>query len=254
MTAPTLLLLHGLGATSGVWSRLRAELDWPGPVMAPDLAGHGRSPWTGSYTVDALADEVVHTLAEDEPSDADADADAGVIVVGHSLGGGVGLALASGAYPTPVKAVIGLGIKVMWTDDDVATMAGVAARGVRWFASRDEALARHLRQAGLHGLLAADDPALGQAVVSDNNGRWRVSQDPATFAQQPLDMAGLMTQARATATSVVLGAGEHDAMVSQADLAVFVDNPRIAAGRGHNVHVEDPTWTARLVRETADRR
>ena len=42
---PTLLLLHGLGATAGVWADLVSELEWPGRVIAPDLAGHGRAPF-----------------------------------------------------------------------------------------------------------------------------------------------------------------------------------------------------------------
>jgi pimeloyl-ACP methyl ester carboxylesterase len=40
---------------------------------------------------------------------------------------------------------------------------------------------------------------------------------------------------------VVLGAGEHDGLV-RTDLAVYVDQPRIAPDRGHNVQVEDPEW------------
>jgi pimeloyl-ACP methyl ester carboxylesterase len=237
---PTLVLVHGLGATRGVWNGVEAELAWPGRVVSPDLPGHGRAPWSGDYTVGALAAAVAAQLEPDEP----------VLIIGHSLGGAVGLCLASGFFRPVVRAVVGLGIKVAWTDDDVAQMGAVARRGIRWFDSRDEAEARFCRQSGLEGLIGADHPALDGAVVEgtgDDQGRWRVSQDPMTFAQRPMDMAGLMAAARATGTSVVLGAGEHDAMVSAADLAAHVDEPRIATGRGHNVHVEDPAWVATLV-------
>jgi pimeloyl-ACP methyl ester carboxylesterase len=43
---PVLLLLHGLGATGGVWQGWRPLLArrWPGHWLAPDLPGHGESP------------------------------------------------------------------------------------------------------------------------------------------------------------------------------------------------------------------
>ncbi len=75
--------------------------------------------------------------------------------------------------------------------------------------------------------------------MASERGQWRVSQDPVTFAQRPLDMARLMA---AATCPVVLGAGEHDGLVSRTDLAVYVDQPRIAPDRGHNVQVEDPEW------------
>ena len=236
MITPTLLLIHGLGATSGVWADLETELDWPGRVVAPNLGGHGSSAWIGDYTVGTLAAAISTDLDRDEP----------VVIVGHSLGGGVGIVLASGFYRPRVQAVIGIGIKVAWTDEDVAKMAGMAKRGVRYFDSRHEAVARFLRQSGLDGVAGADHPSVEGAVVEEN-GRWRLSQDPMTLAQKALDMVALMAAAQCP---VVLGAGEHDAMVSADDLRRFVDGPQIAPGRGHNVQVEDPAWVADLVRST----
>ena len=40
-------------------------------------------------------------------------------MLGHSLGGVVALALGSGRFAVPVQAVIGLGIKVVWADEDL---------------------------------------------------------------------------------------------------------------------------------------
>ncbi len=75
-------------------------------------------------------------------------ADAPVVVFGHSLGGVVGLTLAGRGSPLPVRAVIGLGIKVTWTDADLDRSRAVASRPPAWFASRDEAAARYLRVSG----------------------------------------------------------------------------------------------------------
>jgi pimeloyl-ACP methyl ester carboxylesterase len=238
MNTPTLLLLHGLGATNGVWADVLDELDWPGRVINADLPGHGLAPAQDDYTMGALAASVAGSCDNDEE----------VIAVGHSLGGVVALCLASGFFRPVVKAAIGVGMKLRWTDDDVAMMGRVAAKGVRWFDTRDEAVDRFLRQAGLNGIADRDHPAV-ETGVTVVDGRWRVTQDPNTFAQRPVDISGLMAAAKCP---VLLGAGENDKMVNRDDLAAHVANPRIAAGRGHNVQVEDPAWFASLIMEAAD--
>ncbi len=239
---PHLLAIHGLGATAGVWAGLHDHLGADWAITAPDLPGHGSAPWTGDYTVGSLAAAVSAHCDNGRP----------VVVVGHSLGGAVALALASGFFRPVVTAVVAVGVKVVWTDDDIAGMAKVAGRGIRWCDSRQEAIERHLRQSGLTGLVDPDAPALAGAVVEgegEHRGSWRVAQDPATFAQRPLDMAGLMAAARCP---VVLAAGADDPMSTADDLAPFTDRPAIAVGRGHNVQVEDPRWVADLVTRAAD--
>jgi hypothetical protein len=57
--------------------------------------------------------------------------------------------LASGRFPVPVRAVIGLGIKVVWTDADLERARAAAHWPPAWFVSRDEAAARYLRVSGL---------------------------------------------------------------------------------------------------------
>jgi pimeloyl-ACP methyl ester carboxylesterase len=243
---PALLLIHGLGATPGVWDDLVESLDWDGPVLVPALPGHGDARWTDDYTVPALASAVSSGVVSAVPATTTA------LIVGHSLGGAVGLDLASGRYGLTVGAVLGLGIKTSWTDDDVTGMAKVASRGVRWFPTREEAVSRFLRSAGLDGIVDATHPAVGDAVVAgtglDGGRGWRVAQDPETFAQEPVDMPALLAAARCP---VWLGAGEHDTMATEAELSVFTDSPHIASGRGHNVQVEDPAWVAGVIDQLA---
>lgn len=233
MPSPTLLLIHGLGATPGVWHDLRSIVDWPGRVIAPDLPGHGASEWTADYTIGAMAAGVSSWCEPGEP----------VVIMGHSLGGAVGLCLASGFFRPRVESVIGIGIKVEWSEEDVAGIAKAAAKGIRWFDSEAEAVDRFMLQSGLAGLVDTDHPAV-EGAVAEVDGRWRVAQDPATFAQTALHTRSLLD---AASCPVVLGAGELDPMVTETQLSAYVHEPRIAGGRGHNVPVEDPGWMAGLL-------
>jgi pimeloyl-ACP methyl ester carboxylesterase len=232
---PVLLLLHGLGATGDVWRGWEPLLArrWPGRWLAPDLPGHGRSPFLPRYTFETFASAVADAL---EPG-------SDVVVLGHSLGGVVGLELAGGAFGISVRAVVGLGIKVRWTDDDVDRARAIAQRPAAWFGSREEAAARYLRVSGLAGLLTIEDPAV-DAGLSEQDGRWRLAMDPGAFAVGAPDMQQLLAASRAT---VVLARGEYDPMNSDQQLADLGTHTVTLPGLGHNAHVEDPQLSATLL-------
>jgi pimeloyl-ACP methyl ester carboxylesterase len=225
---PVVLLLHGLGTTGDVWRGWESPLArrWPGRWVAPDLPGHGGSPHLSGYSFDALAGALADVVGPEDPA----------VVLGHSLGGVVGLALAGGGFGVTVRAVIGLGVKVAWTTDELDRARAVAARPVAWFASRDEAAARYLRVSGLAGLLSAADPAV-DAGLREQGGRWRLAMDPGAFAVGAPDMALLLARAR---SAVVLARGEHDPMNTDEQLAGLGAPTLTLPGLGHNAHVENP--------------
>jgi pimeloyl-ACP methyl ester carboxylesterase len=229
---PQLLLLHGLGATSDVWNGWWPWLDraWPGRWLAPDLPGHGGSPPLPAYTFDGFASAVAEVV----------DANSSTVVLGHSLGGVVGLAL---ARRTQVRAVVGLGIKVAWTDDELQRAKALAAKPPAWFASRDEAATRYLRVSGLTGLLSVDDAAVDSGVI-EQDGSWRLAMDPAAFGVGAPDMRALLAGAEA---AVVLARGEHDPMNTDEQLAALGSPTVTLAGLGHNAHVESPEVTITLL-------
>ena len=158
---------------------------------------------------------------------------AGTVVVGHSFGGVVGLRLA--ARPG-VRAVVGVGIKVAWTADELARAAAMAERAAPTYDTREEAVARYLRVAGLDGLIDRDDPALDAGVLRVDAG-WRPTFDPRAFGVGEPAMAALVA---AAPVPVRLARGELDPMVSTAQLAALVPDPVELAGLGHNAHVERP--------------
>lgn len=163
------------------------------------------------------------------------------------MGGVVALALACGWFGVAVDVAIGLGVKVAWSDADLAGAAALADRAPRTFATADEAVARYLRVSGLEGLV---DPATPQARdgVVEAEGSWQLAHDPASFAVGAPDMGGLLTAARGR---VLLAAGERDPMSPEADLRALDAEVAILDGLGHNAHVEDPEAVWALVTRTA---
>jgi pimeloyl-ACP methyl ester carboxylesterase len=224
---PRVVLVHGLGATNRVWDDLIAALDPSWGWIAPDLPGHGESaPPSEAYSFSGLAAALAAVLDEGRP----------ITVLGHSLGGVVGLELASGAYGIPVTGVCGLGIKVRWTDDELAKAAALASRPSRTYATRAEAVDRALKVAGVTGLVDPDSPAATSAVTESADG-WQLAMDPRGFAVGRPDMRTLLAAARAP---VVLAAGERDPMSPVEHLRDLVREPVILPGLGHNAQVEGP--------------
>ena len=220
------VLLHGLGGTGSVWRAVAERAS--GTVHAPDLPGHGSAGWLPSYSFGAMAEQVAAGLPDA----------ASYAVVGHSLGGVVALALA--ALEPRVRRVVGLGIKVEWTDDELAWARGQAARPVTWFDTEAEAVARHRKVSGI-GDLVTD--AVARDGVVQEAGRWRLALDPKAFGVGRPDMGALLHDCPA---DVTLARGERDHMVSDAQLAALVTGPVTLPGLGHNAHLEDPGAVVRL--------
>jgi pimeloyl-ACP methyl ester carboxylesterase len=232
---PLLVLLHGLGATALVWKNWWPLLTrrWPGSWIAPDLPGHGASAPLPEYTFDSMARAVAEVVPRRSR----------ILVLGHSLGGVVGLALSGSVARLPVQAVIGLGVKVAWTADELDRAGAAARRPAAWFDSRGEAAARYLRVAGLAGLLPASDPDLDVGLI-EHDGRWRLAMDPGTFAVGAPDMADLIGRSRA---SVTLARGERDPLNTDEQLASLGVSTVTLPGLGHNAHVENPQLSLGLL-------
>ncbi len=225
---PVLVLLHGMGANGAVWQPLLEVLEWKGTILVPDLRGHGRSPHGRHYGYGQHAADVAGLLSREDD----------VRIVGHSMGGAVALALASGGFAIGVKAVLAFGTKTGFSAEELEKMNALVQAPVRWFDSRAEAVARFLKVAGLEGLLGPESAAAA-AGVREEGGRFRLAADAAgaSAAWGPA-LGVLLAAARAR---VILATGTNDRMVPIADLRKIAPDAVELPGVAHNLHVQAPS-------------
>jgi pimeloyl-ACP methyl ester carboxylesterase len=237
---PVLVLLHGLGAHAGVWEGMLASADrfWPGRWVAPDLRGHGGSPWADSYALHDYAGDVAETLRG-------CGAGQGAVVVGHSMGGAVAMALAAPVHGLAISRVLAFGVKTIWSPEETAWLANLARSPVKQFDTREEAAARFLRAAGLHGMISADSPVALAGAAPEGDG-WRLAADPATASVGPPPMDTLIAEA---ACAVRLAAGGEDPMSRVEDLKRWDREAATLPGLGHNAMVEAPDAVWAWVRD-----
>jgi len=232
---PTLVLLHGLGVNGATFKPLVRVLKWPGRVIVPDLRGHGRSPHAKHYGLAHFAADIADLL----------DPNARVQVVGHSMGGGVGLVLASGFFGVAVERVTAFGVRMKWTAEDLSKGAAFADSPVRWFDTREAAVERFLRVAGLIDHVAPTDPVVTAGVV-EQGGRYRLAADNATARAAGPAPADIVGAARAP---LRLFCGAGDPLVTVEELRACDPHAFAIEGCGHNAHVEAPDLVAAIVRK-----
>jgi pimeloyl-ACP methyl ester carboxylesterase len=230
--ADLLLLLHGMGATGAVWSPLCAQAGARrrGRWLAMDLPGHGGSDRQDSYAIGQYAAAVARAALPH------ADPAGRLVVLGHSLGGVIALALATGWFGLAPRRVFGAGIKVGWSDEELRRMAALASQPAKRFTTKEEASERYLKVSGLAGIADAAAPVAARGIARDADG-WRLAMDPRAHAVGKPPMSELMALARCP---VYLGRGQHDALVTLEQLRALDPEARDLGPHGHNVMVEAP--------------
>jgi pimeloyl-ACP methyl ester carboxylesterase len=227
--APLLVLLHGQSANGDVWNGMRPliERDWRGTCLIPDLRGHGRSFHGAPYAYGTYAADIASLVGQDVET----------FLVGHSLGGAVAMMLATGWFGMKVRGVVAFGVKVNWSEEELARRRQFAGAPLRWFDRREEAIERYLKVSGQFGLIDPAAPAAASGISSEN-GKFRLAADPGVGGvSDPPDIRPIFA---ATKAPVTLAVGERDPMVPLSDARGVDPGAAIIAGTGHNAHVERP--------------
>ena len=176
---PPVVCVHRARAHARRFERLARMLAGRRRVIAYDLRGHGRSPWSGPHTLHQ------HTLDLDEVLEA-----AGVdqtALIGDGFGCRVALEYAA-AHGERVTA-LSLLDPPMWPRlEQVIALAGSERHG-QVYASADAAIASWPGYAGLHHTpraLVEEDVAEHLVVDQDGRLRFRYSHDAAAAALEAL--------------------------------------------------------------------
>jgi lipase len=158
--APRVVCLHGVTSHGRHFAKLAEAL--PGfHVLAPDLLGHGSSPYEPPWDLTAHLDALAQTVSPQPTA-----------LIGHSFGGRLAFELAARAPKlVPRLVLLDPAIHVL---PHVALFAADNARKDRAYVSFDELIDRRYDESQLHGAprnLVADD--LASHVVLDDDGRYR---------------------------------------------------------------------------------
>jgi lipase len=158
--APRIVCLHGVTSHGRHFANLAAAL--PGyHVIAPDLLGHGSSPYEPPWDTDSHVRAVVDSVGASP-----------AVLVGHSFGGRLAFELAARA-PKLVPRLVLLDPAIL-LPPHVAMFAAENARNDRAYVSFDEAITRRYDESQLHAapraLLEAE---LREHVVPSDDGLYR---------------------------------------------------------------------------------
>lgn len=229
-----LLLVHGMGANGAAWDPFLEYVAgrWRGRIVVPDLRGHGRSEDRANCSFGTMASDLAELV---QPGDK-------VGIIGHSLGGALGAFLGSGWFGVEVAAVLALSVKVKWTADEIAKGRSIAQSPTRWMATREEAIDRYLRVAGLVGRGAAVARSAQVGIVEDG-GKYRVAADNRIFGSAAPGVVAMMQECRAP---ILFATGEDDPIAPPGDFADVGLDVSIISGAGHQAPIDAPeaVWQA----------
>jgi lipase len=170
--APRVVCLHGVTSHGGHFARLAEDFLGGFRVLAPDLLGHGLSPYDPPWSLDAHIDALVRTLGT-EPA----------MLVGHSFGGRLAFEIAARAPKlVPGLVLLDPAIRLL---PHVALFAAENARKERAYVSFEEGVERRYAESQLHRAprqLVEDELRRHLVVSSDGLYRYRYCQSAVVAA------------------------------------------------------------------------
>jgi len=225
-----LILIHGMGCSASTWDRLLPIVNerWKGRWYAPDLRGHGRSLREGPFGVAMQAADIAALMQEIGAPNA--------TLLGHSYGGAIAALLGTGWYGVRPERVVSVGAKLVWTAEEIAGTLAVAAKPQRGFATREEAVERALKVAGMVGLIAPD-AAAAASLVRQADGQWFMAFDTRALGGVGPDIEGLF---HLCGVPKRVAAGESDPMAFPEAMRRVDPASVLISGAGHNPHWEQP--------------
>jgi magnesium chelatase accessory protein len=246
---PTILLLHGTGASTHSWRDLAPILAERFTVIAPDLPGHGFTEHPAAAQMDSagmarLVAALIRALNA-QPT----------LVVGHSAGAAIGarMMLAKLLRPVPMVSLNGALSPMAGAE---GTLYPIAARLLANTPVVPWVFAMQARRPGAVDRLLT---ATGSSIDADGRkfyARLIARPGHVAGALRMMSRWDLDIDLAALHVPVTLVVGDRDGMVPPeegARLAARLPQARVVMlpGLGHLAHEEQPALVARLVEEAA---
>lgn len=243
--ASPIVLIHCFTCAINWWSRVTPLLDREHRVIAVDLLGHGGSekPRSG-YSIPNQADLVAQALSRLGVRDAE--------VVGHSLGGGVAVALAQQS-PQLVDRVVIIDTGPTHEEGDLGLVAKLGFAPVIgeffWRVKPDFAVRKGLEVAFAPGFDVPDE------FVDDVDAMTFSAYDKSASESEDYSKEGPLDQRMAeTGKPLLVMMGAEEQIIDEpakrlAEYRRTVPGARtkLVAGSGHSPNVEKPAETAALI-------
>ncbi|MEL7542902.1 MAG: alpha/beta hydrolase [Pseudomonadota bacterium] len=263
--APPVILVHGMKDMARAWDGVAARLAADCFVVAPDLAGHGDSPWSADHSY--AMSTFVYDLASLVRDIQERGHSSSVAIVGHSLGGNIALRYAA-AEPERVShlcAIEGIGATPEKAAESDAIPVGERMRA--WMDTRRKLFERPPRAITDVGvaamLLKRANPTITEAWADHlamhatrraDDGTFVWKHDPllAAMAPEDFEMPRKLAMMRAITAPTLLVYGEKSWAVSPADdgrMAFFNDAELLTVpDAGHWPHHNAPDVFADSIR------
>lgn len=159
--ARRVVCLHGVTGRGAGWHRLAERCLANHRVLAPDLIGHGASPYEPPWSISEHLETIVAAVGVQPAA-----------WIGHSFGGRLAFELAA-RRPALVERLVLLDPALL-LDPVIALHVAEFSRGDRSFASFDEGVERRFQESGLrHTPMRSVEEDLKGFLVADHDGRWR---------------------------------------------------------------------------------
>jgi lipase len=206
--APPIVCLHGVQAYGGRFRRLAEErLGSRYHVLAPDLRGHGRSPWVKPWTLGAHLEDVLETVGRPR------------VWIGHSFGGRLVAELIA-REPELVERAVLLDPALTVPPDYAQLLADEELAQESSFATRGEAVQAYLAE---RPEPIAEDVLrqVNEQIEQGPNGRFRFLYSPEAVAAGYLEVAALPAPWYEAGVRTLVVAGVASKFVSVGEAEVY---------------------------------
>jgi pimeloyl-ACP methyl ester carboxylesterase len=238
---PPVILLHALACHSGWWKWVSPYLEKEYYLVAPDFRGHGLSPWADNYRFDDYAGDIEELARKlDRP----------YAIVGHSMGGYVGLKVASRGVRPP-SALLVADMKIDSPEEELAGLHKAAGKSGRIYDTLQDAVAHYRLLPPQHTAPKERvEEVARECFHEQEDGHWGERFDRRTLAIEKVEAVALAQ--KISCPTWFVRAKESQVMPAEGakELArITAGSLHEMEGANHHLPLEAPEEFASLIRK-----